>query len=279
MAIEHNPLRQYFRRPSIYIKLPTGGTQYGPTVITLPENGELPVFPMTAIDEITLKTPDALYNGSAVGDVIKSCIPNIKDPWKLSSVDIDAILIAIRTASEGNKIEIETACPACSETSKYDINIVGCLQDINPVKYNDELELEEISIKFKPLTFKEVNEISLKQIEMQRIMFQLDQMQESDEKNKKTSDAIKKINEITLFALSKSVEYIKTSSVFVDKYEYIEDFIKNCDRMTFEKIKDYSLDLKKSTEIKPLKIQCPHCSHNYEQQFTLNMSDFFGRSF
>lgn len=279
MAIEHNPLRQYFRRPSIYIKLPTGGTQYPESAVILPENGEFPIYPMTAIDEITLKTPDALYNGSAVVDVIKSCVPNIKDPWKLSSIDVDAILVAIRTASEGNKIEIETNCPSCNETSKFDVNIVGCLQDINPIKFQEELSLDDVVIKFKPLSFKEVNELSVMQMEMQRLLFQIDQLEESPDKNKKTTEAIKKISGITLFALSKSIEYIKTPSVFVDKFEYIDDYLKNCDRLSYEKIKDFSLELKKSTEIKPLKIKCVHCGFNYEQQFTLNMSDFFGQGF
>lgn len=279
MSVENNPLRQYFRRPSIYIKLPSGNNKYPNTVVVYPENDELPIYPMTAIDEISLKTPDALFNGTAVIDIIKSCAPNIKDPWKLSSVDIDAILIAIRTASEGNKMEIDTQCPACGETSKYDVNIIKCLQDINPIRFDEELALEDITIKFKPLTFKDVNEASLKQMDMQRTLYQLDSIMDINEKTRKTSDAVKIIGEITLYTLAKSIQYIKTPNAFVEKLEYIEDFLRNCDRLTHEKIKNYSLDLKKSSEIKPLKIKCIHCDHVYEQEFTLNMSDFFGQSF
>ena len=68
-----NPLSKQFRRPSLYFKLPSGGKFYQPGAIDLPDNKELPVYPMTAIDEITSKTPDALYNGTAVVDIIKSC--------------------------------------------------------------------------------------------------------------------------------------------------------------------------------------------------------------
>ena len=53
------------------ISLPSGGESYGPEDIEWPDEGkELPVYPMTAIDEITTKTPDALFNGSAM--VLKS---------------------------------------------------------------------------------------------------------------------------------------------------------------------------------------------------------------
>jgi hypothetical protein len=86
--MDNNPLRQFFRRPAVYFSLPSKGKDYDIDVLELPESGELPVYPMTAIDEITVRTPDALYNGSAVADLIKSCVPAIKDPWRLNSNDL-----------------------------------------------------------------------------------------------------------------------------------------------------------------------------------------------
>ena len=49
----NNPLQKYFRKPSIYIKLPTGG-KFNPEISTS-QLDEIGVLPMTAIDEITLK--------------------------------------------------------------------------------------------------------------------------------------------------------------------------------------------------------------------------------
>ena len=46
-----NPLAKHFRQPSIYIKLPSNGAFYDDSVVNLPHNGELPVYPMTALDE------------------------------------------------------------------------------------------------------------------------------------------------------------------------------------------------------------------------------------
>nr|NIU01198.1 hypothetical protein [Nitrosopumilaceae archaeon]NIU85959.1 hypothetical protein [Nitrosopumilaceae archaeon]NIV66026.1 hypothetical protein [Nitrosopumilaceae archaeon]NIX61800.1 hypothetical protein [Nitrosopumilaceae archaeon] len=51
-----NPLKQYFRQPTIHISLPSNGKYYSEGSIEIPESGELPVYPMTAIDEITYKT-------------------------------------------------------------------------------------------------------------------------------------------------------------------------------------------------------------------------------
>jgi hypothetical protein len=74
-----NPLSKYFRRPEIYYKLPSNGRYWPENSIELPVNGEIPVFPMTNADEITLKTPDALMNGAGIVSVIQSCCPNIVD--------------------------------------------------------------------------------------------------------------------------------------------------------------------------------------------------------
>jgi hypothetical protein len=65
-----NPLKQFFRQPSIYLRLPSLGQFWDQKAIAMPPNKELPVYPMTAIDEITYRTPDALFNGQAVVNVI-----------------------------------------------------------------------------------------------------------------------------------------------------------------------------------------------------------------
>ncbi len=69
--MNNNPLKQYFRRPAVYMKLPSAGKDYEPGVIDMPETGELPVYPMTAIDEITTRTPDALFNGTALVELVR----------------------------------------------------------------------------------------------------------------------------------------------------------------------------------------------------------------
>jgi hypothetical protein len=82
---------------------------------------------------MTVRTPDALFNGTAVVELIKSCVPNILDPWRLNNIDIDAILVAIRAASGDGKMSIQSQCPACSETTEYDVNLMPLLSKITDV--------------------------------------------------------------------------------------------------------------------------------------------------
>jgi len=274
--MDNNPLRQYFRRPAVYIKLPSGGVSYEPGVIEFPESGELPVYPMTAIDEITARTPDALFNGTAVAELIKSCVPAIKDPWQINSIDLDSILIAIKAASGGDNLELDSTCPACKETSTYQINLIGILASLKPGDYSKVLEIGDLKIKFKPLSYREMNEGAMGQFEVQRIFMNLDTIEDADERNNASHQALERITYLTMELIARTIEYIETPGASVTEQEFILDFLQHCDRNVYTEIRDYNTMLKMETEIKPLNIECDSCQNKYEQPFTLNPADFFG---
>ena len=273
--IENNPLRQYFRRPALYLKLPSGGKNYPAGSLDLPENGEIPIYPMTAIDEITSKTPDALFNGVAVVEIIKSCAPNIKDPWSLPTSDLDALLVAIRAASSNEGLELNTLCPSCDASNDYKVNLSGVLASIKSGDYDSTLNLGDLKIKFKPLSYKEVNEINIAQTELQRIVINNSNIEDEDTKLKESTKVLSRLNEMTFDVVTKCVDEIIAPNGSVSEKQYINEFLKNCGRNQFEEIKKKSLELREASETKPLKIKCPSCGHDYEQPFTLNISDFF----
>jgi T4 bacteriophage base plate protein len=274
--MDNNPLKQYFRRPAVFLKLPSGGKSYADGIINLPPTGELPIYPMTAIDEITARTPDALFNGTAVAELIKSCVPNIIDPWKINSNDLDAILIAIRAAAGGDSLEIESTCPKCEETSTYGVNLIGLLTTLRSGDYETPLTIGDLSFKFKPLTYEEMNNAAMDQFEIQKTYANIQNLTDEKAKEELTQSVIKKITEVTMKILSKAIEYIQTPSMRVTETEYVLDYLQNCDRNQYIQLRDYNTTLKSSTELKPLDITCVACQNKYSQNFTLNPTDFFG---
>lgn len=277
--MENNPLRQYFRRPSVYLKLPSGGKGYSEDVLETTPTGELPVYPMTAIDEISARTPDALFNGTTVAELIKSCVPNIKDPWQISSDDLDAILISIRAASGGDNLDIESTCPSCQEKNNYAVNLMALLSTVAPGNYDEVLEIGNVKVKLKPLTYKDMNAGALKQFELQRFFMDIEAEEDMEKKNKMGVEALEKVTLTTMDLIAQTIDYIEVPGERVDNPEFINDFIKNCDRTTFTTIRDFNAELKKNTEIKPIKTKCPSCEFEYEQPITLNPTDFFGEGF
>jgi hypothetical protein len=271
-----NPLKQYFRQPAIYIRLPSQGEFYPPNTLAMPPNGEIPVLPMTAVDEITYRTPDALFNGSAVVDVIQSCVPNIRDAWAIPAIDVDTILVSIRIASYGHTLEMATQCPSCKTEEDYGLDLRQVLDQMRSPDYTKSIQYRDIELFFKPMNYRNLNDNNAMQFEEQRILGMLPDTEISEQdKMSALSNALKKITEITVHALAQSISTIRTPNALVNEPEYIEEFLKNCDRGLFNQIRDHIINLKTESEIKPVHIKCAHCGHEYDQQLTLDMTSFF----
>lgn len=274
--MSNNPLRQYFRQPSIYIRLPSGGRFYPDGCLEIPANQEIPIYPMTAVDEITYRTPDALFNGTATVNVIKSCVPNIQDPWQIPAMDVDTILVAIRIASFGHTMEISTQCPACQEETEYGLDLRTVIDQLKSPDYSKSVQHGDLEIFFKPMNYKNLNDNNLSQFEEQKVLQMLPDTGVPDS-NKMTalSAALKNLTDITVRALAQSISSVRTPGALVVEPEFILEMLNNCDRNLFNKIRDHIIDIKSVAEIKPIHLECPHCKNKYEQPFSLDMSSFF----
>jgi hypothetical protein len=274
--MSNNPLTQYFRQPAIYVKLPSDGKYYPDAALTIPANRELPVYPMTAIDEISYRTPDALFNGSAVINVIKSCIPDIKDPWSIPAMDVDTILVAIRIASYGHNMEISTTCPFCQNEADYGLDLRGVMDRMKTPDYTIPVIDGDLEIYFRPMTYKNLNENNQKQFEEQKMLQVLPSADIPEEQRMSAlSAALMKITEITIHAIAQSIASVKTPNALVSEPEFIEDMLKNCDRRLFAKIRDHIINVKSDAEIQPMTLQCSGCAKEYQQTVTLDMTSFF----
>ena len=138
MTNKTNPLANHFRQPKLYMKLPSGGLFNTDKDLDFPENKEIAIFPMTAKDEIMMKNPDALLNGEAVLQVIKSCVPSALEPRELTNIDVDALLMGIQSATYGDDMEVSTKCQYCEKELTGSTSIQEALDQIDP--------LEEVTI-------------------------------------------------------------------------------------------------------------------------------------
>jgi hypothetical protein len=271
-----NPLKQYFRQPGIYLRLPSGGEFWPENTINMPDNQELPVLPMTAIDEITYRTPDALFNGQAVVNVIQSCIPDIKDAWDCPSTDINPILIAIRIASYGHNMGIETACPACENIEEYELDLRSVLDQVKTPRFDKSVSRGDLEITFRPMSYRDQNTTNQQQFEQQRMLQQLPGADLPDnEKLERLNSALSRITELTIEALKWSIASIRTPQAIVTDHAHIHEFLTNCDRNLFAQIRDQVIELRQASELKPIPIKCSECGHEHQQTLNLDAASFF----
>lgn len=272
-----NPLQKYFRQPSIYVKLPSEGKYYPKDSIDIPSNGEIPIFPMTAMDEVITRTPDALFNGSAVAQLFQSCVPNIKDPWVIPQVDIDMLFTAIRIASYGHEMEMTVSCPHCNEAQDYALDLRNVIDQYGSPDFSKKLIIDDLEIFFKPLNYHEISESAQKQFEQQkRIQLTSEAENVTDEqKLKAMSEALTEVTKMTMNTMNESVQSISIGGQVVEDRQQINEFMQNIDRKLFKKIQDHLTSIRGQSEMKPLQITCRECNTGFEQPFTLDMSNFF----
>lgn len=274
--MDTNPLQQYFRQPAIFIRLPSNGKFYPPGALTPTANEEYPVLPMTTKDEITYRTPDALFNGAAIVSVIESCVPNITNAWLMPGIDVDTVLTAIRVASYGHNMEINVTCPSCKTESDYNLDLRQVMEQISVPDYTKTIPLGDLELYFKPMNYQEMNNSSLQQFEDQKTMSMLqDSAVTEQEKMKVLGTMLTKITDVTVAAVSQNIAMIRTPQTQVTDPAHIAEWLANCDRKIFNRIRDHVIEGKKMSEIKPLEIECSECSHKYQQVYTLDMSNFF----
>lgn len=273
----NNPLRQYFRQPSIYIRLPSGGKFYPEGTLTMPPNGELPVLPMTAVDEITYRTPDALFNGSAMVSVIQSCVPNIKDAWAIPAMDIDTILVGIRVASYGHDMELGTQCTACKHEWEFGIDLRQVMDQIKSPNYDTSVRHGDLEFYFRPMNYKNLNDNNQSQFDQQKLLSILPESEIPEpDKIAAISDALRQITTMTIDALCQSIAAVKTPQALVTEPVFIRELMQNCDRTVFNSVRDKIVELKAQGELQPVNLSCPECKNQYSQTFTLDMTSFFG---
>jgi hypothetical protein len=286
MPKKSNPLAGFMRQPKIYISLPSGGAYWPQNAIQVPENGQFPVYSMTAKDELVFKTPDALMNGQAVVDVIQSCIPNIKDAWKTPNIDLDLILVAIRIATYGEMMEISHVVPNINEVVEHQIDLRIMLDQLSVNRWEDAVEInEELTCFVRPLTYKHVTMTSMKAFETQRLMQAVNDDDISDEKKLEVfNQSFNKMTDITVDLVADTVQAIQTPDTLVKEPAYIKEFLKNADADLYKKINDHIARMKKITGLQPL-VMTSSAEHRelgapetYEVPIGLDNSDFFGQS-
>ena len=278
-----NPLQKYFRQPKLYITLPSNGKFYPNGAYENSESGELPVFSMTARDELTFKTPDALLNGQATVDVIQSCIPNIKNAWLMPSIDLDACLIAIRMATYGETMGITIKQPVTGEDLEMNVDLRGIMDSFAQAQYQDTVQVGEMTVTLRPLTYKEFTKNALKTFEEQRI-FNLvnDDTMDDSVKLAKFNKSFKKLTDLTVSMMSKSIASLTIGDTVVTSQEHIAEFIDNVDKEFFKDITDHLEQQRKKFAIEPIKVQSPDediaagAPETWEVPITFDQSNFFG---
>lgn len=283
LPARHNPLTNFMRQPKIYIQLPSGGEYWAPNSIDMPENKELPVFSMTAKDELMFKTPDALLNGQAMVDVIQSCIPNIKNAWNCPTLDLDTILIAIRLATYGEKMPFSHKVPVVNEEVEYEIDLRMLLDQQQTNTWIEQIVIKPDLILFvKPLTYKHLTQTNIKSFETSRIMNMVNDESISDDKKLSMfNESFSNLTKVTVDLMAESIYKIIAGDEEVTDKKFIFEYVSNSDKDIFDTVQQHLKTLKEHNDLKPMEFnstpehQEAGAPLTYTMPISFNNSNFF----
>lgn len=274
-----NPLFKHFRQPAIYLKLPSAGQFYPHGALDFPASGDIPVYPMTVKDELTLRTPDAILSGQGMIEVIKSCCPNIKDPWSMPAVDVDPVFIAIRLASYGTDMDLASTCPHCKAENEHTLDLRTVLDRFEKTDYSRPVFIENLKFKFKPQTYKDINAVSLINYEEQRLINGIinNESLTDEEKAAKFAESFNKLKELNVNTIVVCIESITTEDdTVVTDPKFIHEFVENSSREIYSELKSRINTLIENNKLKPVPIACSECSKEYTTALEFNQTNFFG---
>jgi transposase-like protein len=212
------------------------------------------------------KTPDALLNGQSTVEVVKSCIPAIQDPWKMPSIDVDAVLVAVRIATYGEKMEVSTNCPSCEAVNDYEINLNTWLEKLNQFQFDPKVVVDPLTVYVRPYTYLEMTQTSLKSLEQQRIFSVINDDQLSDEdKLDKFGKSFSKLTQLTVDVIAQCIAQIETPDGIETDATEIKNFIHNSPKEIFNAIADHVQALKTKIDIPAQEVKCTSCSTEFQE--------------
>ena len=278
----NNPLQKYFRQPKLHVRLPSGAKYYPPGTLDLPESGEVAIYPLTAKDELLLKTPDSLMNGTATADVIKSCVPQIKNPWYMPSLDVDALIIAIRIATYGPEMTLTVKVPNTGDEKDFTVDLNNLVEPLMSAKYDAVIQLDKMKITLRPLMYSEFTKDAIRSFEEQRVYNLMnDDSVPAEEKMERFRAAFNRLTDLTVETVAKSIAQIEVDDQVVSEPKHILEFMQNTSKEFYTTILNHISEQRDKFAVKPFianttkEEQEKGAPETFEVPITFDQSNFF----
>jgi len=277
MNTEENPLSKYFRKPAIYVQIPTGG-KFNPEIpkTVLDEVG---ILPMTAIDEISMQNPDELLNGEALINLIKSCVPDIPDPRNLCNIDAELLYLAIKYATYGKNITHLHTCTECQEQAEYNIDINNVLNRFPEIDKVEPIEYEDLKIHVHPPRLESLTRLALIDVEQHRILENIKETAEGEggemEMAKQFAISFRKVSQQNIDLLISSIDRIETPDTVITDNDMIVEFMSNIPAKVVTLVNDRIAEVnKKPDDLTTFEFSCEKCQHPDKVKFEMNPVNF-----
>ena len=278
--MSENPLKHLYRSKTVYVQLPSKGKFYKkPPKFSV--DGEIGVMPMTTNDELKLKSPDALFNGEAMFDMLASCVPDIENPREIPACDLDVLVFAIRIATSGDEMEISSECPHCENTHEYEVNLTRFMASAKEMELDPTVQIDEnTTVHVRPYSLESRMKTQIQQFHAYRMESMLNGGDISqDRKVELFNDALAAASSISVELVATNITKVELKSgedvTHVEDYNHIYEWVTNMDSSMYKKIIGHIRKLSDANIEKEVVLKCAGCNKEYRSDIDLDPTNFF----
>lgn len=279
-----NPLKQYFRQPALYLKLPTLGRWYDGGDVRTNEDAEIAIYGLSAVDDIMLNTPDAMLNGKALENVVKNCAPDVLNVKKILVPDLESVFLGIKMATNGGKYEVERKCPKCNHENNFEVNCAHLLDTMSYVEESDTVVRfsDQLEIRVRPYTFEMRQIFMQRQFEEERTLRAIDEKNtavDEFEKARILAESVEKLSRMTFDLVSRSIESIALiqEGITVTDPAQISEWLVNISKQQADIVIETVNKLNEVGPKRSVQAVCSACSNEWEETLNFDPVSFFGK--
>jgi hypothetical protein len=141
-------------------------------------------------------------------------------------------------------------------------------------KYENEIIIDDLIIKTKPLSYKQFTVLNLKNFELQQKLRQSDLLESKEDQQLLINELWVDLANTQKELYIASIESVQTPDITVSELGFIKEWIENCDKRIIDEIKKQIDNTRKKWNIPSFKVVCD-CGTEANIAIDLDYSNFF----
>jgi hypothetical protein len=239
-------------------------------------DGNHAIYSTVVADEYTLRTPDALLNGTATTQIIKNCCPDIQVPQNLLICDIQHLLSSIKIATQGTNFEFTLTCPGCGATDPYETNLQLSMPALSAKKWFNTFQIDSLTLAFYPPTYDQFCKFSIAEFKLNKQLYTISTSDIVDKYTETLAELLEQKRKLqSIYHCSCIRSITDSNNEPVISRLFIDEWFNNCDVSIQNKVTNYIALANKACTFPDIHVKCSSCDKEFNVPLDLDFSNHF----
>ena len=156
------------------------------------------------------------------------------------------------------------------------LDVSKFLEHFSQCEFSPEITLDDLSIRIRPLDYRQVTDFNLEQFSLQKRLIQANALESEEEKNKIIGDIYKDLGLLQNKVIIAGIEQVGLpSGQVVTEPEFITEWIENADKTVFDAVRTQVNKNSELWRIPTTHVKCDSCNAENSFSVDLDQASFF----